>query len=134
MVLSILAAVSAAVQLGMGAGSAVVDHATLKDNVVGGYVPYHYVNASSSASWRYFTIFGCSATQREKYPTVKSQLFLFAVCIQPSTFSGLIAYLRAQAELGAVCIRIIYLLILLSAMLICVVLRVLNASVIWLYT
>jgi hypothetical protein len=72
MSLSIVAAVSAAVQLGMGATAAVADHAMFKDLNTDLYVPYHYVNHyNSSSAWSYFTYYGCSDLQREKYLTVR---------------------------------------------------------------
>lgn len=89
MVLSILTAVSAAVQLGMGAGSAVADYAVFKNNN-GGYVPYNSANYSSSAAFQYFDYFGCSDKQRDMYLTVSN---LYAQCIGAIRFHSLTIFI-----------------------------------------
>jgi hypothetical protein len=71
MIFSILAVATAAVQLGMGAGSAVADHVALKvsrDNEnLKDFLKDHY-----SSGLDYFFRFGCSDKQRSTYPTVRS--------------------------------------------------------------
>lgn len=64
MVFAILAAVSATVQLGMGAGSAVADYFQIKHRF------FNAAEPESSGSWLFFQTFGCSDTQRETYSTV----------------------------------------------------------------
>lgn len=64
MVFSIIAAVSATVQLAMGAGSAVADFYRVR--------PFFYnsANLTSSSQYMFFTAFACSDTQRTSYNTV----------------------------------------------------------------
>jgi hypothetical protein len=82
MVFAILAAVSATVQLGMGAGSAVADF-----YLVRGYF-YSKANYESSGSYLFFQNFGCSETQRDSYytgangPTVTDSLLASFAIIQ----------------------------------------------------
>lgn len=82
MVFAILAAVSATVQLGMGAGSAVADHYLIR-----GYF-YNSARADSSGSFLFFQNFGCSNTQRDSYytgangPTVTDALLASFAIIQ----------------------------------------------------
>lgn len=70
MILSIIAACTAAVQLGMGAGSAVADYAGLKTS--------HKADSLDAALWNYnsgldyFVVFGCSYKQRHTYWTVSA--------------------------------------------------------------
>jgi hypothetical protein len=95
MILSIVAACTAAVQLGMGAGSAVADYAGLKvsrgtDSLDAALWNYH-------SGLDYFVLFGCSDKQRDTYwtwqasgPTVTDALLASFGCI-----SGIIAIVSA---------------------------------------
>jgi hypothetical protein len=97
MILSIVAACTAAVQLGFGVGAAVNDYAALRaSRKYGG-------NELDISLWNYqngldyFTIFGCSEKQRHTYwtwqasgPTVTDSLLASFACI-----SGIIAILTA---------------------------------------
>lgn len=82
MVFAILAAVSATVQLGMGAGSAVADHYLLR-----GYF-YNSANLSSSGTYSFLANFACSDTQRNSYftyangPTVTDALLASFAILQ----------------------------------------------------
>lgn len=79
MIMSIIAACTAAVQLGMGAGSAVADYAALQvsRNYQTGDLNAALYNYHSGLD--YFFLFGCSDTQRSTYWTV-SLTYLF-ICI-----------------------------------------------------
>jgi hypothetical protein len=100
MVLCIIVAIAACVQLAMGTGSATADHQITK-KVHGGWSIYFYQgnveHYKSSSAFYYFYNWGCGQKQREKYattgngPTVTDALLAsFAI------FQGLTAVLAAS--------------------------------------
>jgi hypothetical protein len=95
MILSIIAAAAAAVQLGMGAGSAVFDNVALK--VARNNPDQQQVLSSYSSGLDYFFMFGCTTQQRNTYwtfqstgPTVTDSLLASFAVIQ-----GVLAILSA---------------------------------------
>jgi hypothetical protein len=97
MILSICAAATAAVQLGMGAGSAVFDHNALKMSKMDGYGSEFQVLNGYSSGLDYFFLFGCTIKQRDTYwtyqatgPTVTDSLLASFAVIE-----GLVAILSA---------------------------------------
>lgn len=67
MVLSVIAAVSATVQLAMSVNSAVVDYDTEKK--VGGWWSFFPNQISYTSQWNFFATYGCSGDQRDMYAT-----------------------------------------------------------------
>jgi hypothetical protein len=95
MILSIIAACAAAVQLGMGAGSAVFDNTALQNSRAG--LDQSGILKAYSSGLDYFFLFGCTTQQRNTYwtyqatgPTVTDSLLAAFAVIE-----GIVAILSA---------------------------------------